>query len=232
MVLNAPALDADGTDTPSASGATTSGTTTPSVRAMCGLGPSVPLVVYSGLAAEKRGLATMIDALPKLDGVHVALVVPKPDAPFMKQLRARADGLQVSDRVHMLPYVPHWQVVPFLATADVGVIPIHHVPNHEIALITKFFEYSHARLPIVVSDVRTMSATVVATGQGLVFTATDADDYARAVRAVLADPDSFRAAYEKPGLLDEWTWAAQARVLDKVYEGLADGATTMTTSGS
>ena len=41
--------------------------------------------------------------------------------------------------------------------ADLGVIPIHHWPNHEIALITKFFEYSHARLPIVVSDVRTMA---------------------------------------------------------------------------
>jgi glycosyltransferase involved in cell wall biosynthesis len=140
----------------------------------------------------------------------------------MGGLRKRAAALGVLDRVHFLPYVPHWQVVPMLSSASVGVIPIHHWPNHEIALITKFFEYSHARLPLVVSDVRTMSATVRATGQGEVFTAEDVVDYIRAVRTVLDDPERYRSAYDKPGLLDGWTWAAQAEVLNSVYRRLLD----------
>ncbi len=123
----------------------------------------------------------------------------------------------------MLPYVSHWQVVSFLSTADIGVIPIHHWPNHEIALITKFFEYSHARLPIVVSDVRAMADTVRSTGQGEVFRAGDVDDFVRAVRSVLADPERYRAAYDKPGLLAGWTWEAQAEVLDGVYRLLLYG---------
>jgi glycogen synthase len=131
-----------------------------------------------------------------------------------------APAVGVLDRVHLLSYVPHWQVVPLLSGADAGVIPIHHWPNHEVSLITKFFEYAHARLPLVVSDVRTMSATVRATGQGEVFTAEDIDDYVRAVRAVLDDPERYRAAYDKPGLLDGWTWAAQAEVLNSVYRRL------------
>ena len=61
------------------------------------------------------------------------------------------------------------------------MIPIQHWPNHEIALITKFFEYSHARLPLVVSDVRTMAETVRETGQGEVFEAEDVADFVRAV---------------------------------------------------
>ena len=104
------------------------------------------------------------------------------------------------------------------------MIPIHHWPNHEIALITKFFEYSHARLPIVVSDVRTMAATVRATGQGEVFRARDTADFVRAVRAVLADPERYRAVYDAPDSpLAGWTWEAQADRLDALYRAAAPG---------
>jgi glycogen synthase len=190
------------------------------LRGWCGIGPRVPLVVYSGSASQARGLDIMIEALPRLEEVHVALVVARPTAPYVLELAARAAELGAGDRVHILPYVPYDQVVALLSAADAGVIPIHHWPNHEIALITKFFEYSHARLPIVVSDVETMAEVTRSTGQGEVFTAEDVDDYVRAVRAVLAAPERYRAAYDAPGLLARWTWAAQAEILDRVYHGL------------
>ncbi|MEV5608302.1 glycosyltransferase family 4 protein [Streptomyces sp. NPDC052225] len=192
----------------------------PDLRAMCGVGPDTPLLVYSGAVAQQRGLDTVVEALPRIPGAHAAFVVLSPQNAFMKGLLARAAELGVADRVHPLPYVPHWQVVDFLSGADVGLIPIHHWPNHELALITKFMEYAHARLPIVVSDVRTMAGKVRETGQGEVFRAEDTDDFVRAVRAVLADPARYRAAYDAPGLLEAWTWQAQAEVLDGVYRRL------------
>ncbi|WP_091561708.1 glycosyltransferase family 4 protein [Micromonospora pattaloongensis] len=214
VVLNAPALDHAPADHPEP---------LPDLRARCGVGPDVPLLVYSGIAAPKRGIGIMVEALPRLPGTHVALVVNKPDSPYVAGLRARAAELGVADRVHVLPFVAHWQVVPFLSGASAGVIPIQHWPNHEIALITKFFEYSHARLPLIVSDVRTMAETVRETGQGEVFRAEDVADYVRAVEVVLADPARYRAAYDRPGLLENWTWAAQAEVLDGVYRRLLPG---------
>jgi glycosyltransferase involved in cell wall biosynthesis len=152
----------------------------------------------------------------------VAFVVLKESAPYVQSLVARAAELGVAERVHVLPYVPHHQVVRFLAGADLGVIPIHHWPNHEIALITKYFEYSHARLPLVVSDVKTMAGVTRSTGQGEVFRAEDTEDYARAVKTVLADPGGYRAVYD-PGMLSAWTWEAQAEVLHGVYRRLLAG---------
>lgn len=193
----------------------------PDLRERCGLPPDTPLLVYSGAMAVQRGVDTVVEALPLLPGVHLALVVADPDAAYVRQVVARAARHGVGDRVHVLPYVPHRQLVAFLAAADIGLIPLHHWPNHEIALITKFFEYAHARLPIVVSDVRTMADTVRATGQGEVFRARDAADLARAVRAVLADPARYRAAYEGPDSpLPGWTWGAQAERLDALYRRL------------
>ncbi|GGL08763.1 glycosyltransferase family 4 protein [Mangrovihabitans endophyticus] len=212
-----PDLPAVVLNTPDDPGAAPDGEPAPDLRALCGVGPDTPLLIYSGAAAQQRGLDIMVEALPRQPGVHVALVVNRPTGAYMTGLVKRAEELGVADRVHLLPYVPHWHVVPLLSGADAGVIPIHHWPNHEIALITKFFEYSHARLPLVVSDVRTMSRTVQSTGQGEVFRAEDLDDYVRAVASVLEDPERYRSVYDKPDLLDRWTWRAQAEVLDGVY---------------
>ncbi|MEU4663519.1 glycosyltransferase family 4 protein [Micromonospora chalcea] len=201
--------------------AATTETSAPDLRKRCGLPPDTPLLVYSGAMAVQRGVDTVVEALPLLPGVHLALVVADPAAAYVRQVVARAARHGVGDRVHVLPYVPHRQLVAFLATADIGLIPLHHWPNHEIALITKFFEYAHARLPIVVSDVRTMAETVRATGQGEVFRARDAADLAHAVRAVLADPARYRAAYEgEDSPLPGWTWEAQAERLDALYRRL------------
>ncbi len=203
-----PARASEGADTPV------------TLRTACGLDAATPLIVYAGSVTAQRGVVTMIDALPGLPGVHVALVVSSPQHKAVRELVARAKELGVADRLHLAGYVAPEQVIGFLASADAGVHPTLHWPNHEISLASKFFEYSHARLPIVVSDVRTMAAMVRRTGQGEVFVAGDVDDYARAVGAVLADPGRYRAAYDGPVPLDAWTWPAQAETLDGVYAGL------------
>jgi glycogen synthase len=192
----------------------------PKLRELCGIDTDVPLVVYSGPASLSRGTGILIETMPRLPGVHVALAVPRTDSTQVMSLVLRARELGVADRLHVLPYVPYDQVIAFLASADAGVIPIHHCPNHEISLTTTFFEYSHARLPIVVSDVKVMAEMTRKTGQGEVFRAEDPADFLRAVQAVLADPNRYRDAYETPGLLDGWTWTPQAAVLDAVYSRL------------
>ena len=151
---------------------------------------------------------------------YIALVVSAPKSAYVTSHRERATALSASERLHVLPYVPVDHIVSFLSEADAGVIPILHFPNHEIALITKFLEYSHARLPIVVSDVKTMAETVERTGQGEVFEAENLGDFVRAVKAVLAAPEHYRQAYDAPSLLEEWTWENSATVLDAVFDRL------------
>ncbi|GAB2739128.1 glycosyltransferase family 4 protein [Nocardioides pakistanensis] len=192
----------------------------PRLRELCGIDETTPLLIYSGGMAPQRGVQIMVEALPQLPGVHVGYIIANPESPFVKELMQHAAELGVRERVHLLPYVAPEHVVEYVSAADIGVHPTHHHVNHEISLATKFFEYSHARLPIVVSDVKTMGDMVRASGQGEVFRAEDLDDYLRAIRAVLTDPQRYRAAYDKPGLLEEWTWRKQAEVLDSVYERL------------
>ncbi len=190
------------------------------VRERCHLGEDVPLLVHSGSATPERGLLTAVEALPKLYDLHAAFVVPDPDAPHVRALAERAAELGVAARLHVLPYVAPGRVPAFLASADIGVVPVPHLPHHEVALPARYLEYAHARLPVVVSDVRVMAAATLELGNGEVFRAADTADFVRAVGAVLTNRPRYRKAYERSGVLRQWSWQAESVRLIGVYRRL------------
>jgi glycosyltransferase involved in cell wall biosynthesis len=188
------------------------------LRSACGLESGVPLMVYSGAVAPQRGLSTVVAALPSMPGVHLAIVA-QPSNPYVQPLVEAAQKAGAGDRIHVLPYVPNAELVSYLSSADVGLIPILHRLNHEISLITKFGEYAQANLPILVSDVRTMAAEVQRIGNGEVFVAEDVQSFIGAAKKVLGDPDKYRAAYTAEVLFSR-SWARQAEVLLALYADL------------
>ncbi|MFC4337223.1 glycosyltransferase family 4 protein [Salininema proteolyticum] len=195
------------------------------VRADCGLGPDTPLLLYMGGATEPRGLNTLIDALDLLPEAHAALVCATGGRNrFLPVLMDRAERLGVADRVHLKPYVPFDKLVGYIRSADVGVHPLRRGPvNHEVALPTKLFEYAQARVPVAVSDCRTMAAFVSEHGNGEVFPADDAQGLAAAVSEVLADPEAYRRVYEDGGLAETYSWEAQAGIYHEIFTDLMDG---------
>ena len=192
----------------------------PSVRNLrndIGVGQGVPLMVYSGAVAPQRGIQTALAALPDLPGVHLVLVANPKNKSVMDLV---SSAPELADRFHVVPYVPNSELVSYLSSADIGLIPILHRLNHEISLITKFGEYMQARLPILVSDVKTMSEEVRRLGNGEVFIAEDVADFTRAARLILTNPDKYRATYT-PEVLAERSWERQAHVLLETYNQAA-----------
>lgn len=153
--------------------------------------------------------------------VHAAFMINNLDGDYVNSLRELAAELGVSDRIHLMPYVPYDVLVRFLSTADVGIHPLRKGPvNHEVALSTKFFEFMQARLPVVVSDVKAMSDEVTRVGNGEIFRSEDSKDLARAVGMILDDRARYTKPYDRSGMLDEWSWEAQAEKYVVLYERL------------
>ncbi|WP_377269133.1 glycosyltransferase family 4 protein [Peterkaempfera sp. SMS 1(5)a] len=216
VVLNAPVVRARGA-------ARAADDDAPDVRQVVGLPPDAPLLLYSGGLAPRRGVATAVRALPGLPGVHLVLVARSgdPDAEVLRELAGR---LGVAERLHLAGYVAPDRVVPYIASATAGLVPILHRPNHELSLITKYLEYLHARLPVLCSDVAEMARTTRSLGAGEVFVAGDTASFRAAARALLADPARHRRCYEPGGAAERalpgLTWTGQAEVLDTLYAGL------------
>jgi len=87
-------------------------------------------------------------------------------------------------------------------------------------LITKFGEYMQARLPILVSDVRTMAAEVRRLGNGEVFLAEDVADFVRAAKLILANPIKYSGVYTD-AILRERSWELAGENLLRIYNEIA-----------
>lgn len=189
-----------------------------SVRAAVGVDDTTPLLVYSGYIQAERGLDTAVLALPDLPGVHLAIVA-NVDNPQTRLLLAMAQEEGVGDRVHLAPYVAQHEVADYLSTADVGIILSKRTINYELSLPTKFAEYLHGNLPVVVSDVKTLSAYVRDHGVGEVFTSGDPASFADAVRKTFADREAYRSRISEESLSD-LSWESQAAGLLELYREL------------
>lgn len=191
----------------------------PDIRSSLGLDDEAQILVYCGGLGAQRGLETVVRGLALLpEHVVLALVVPGFNSPHGRFLLKLAAELGVRDRVLGHSYVAPDQITRFLSTATAGLTPHQHMINHEIALPTKYFEFSHARLPIITSDIKAMSQAIREHQQGEIFTAEDHVDFARAATLVLTDPDRYRSAYDDADLMRTWTWEHQAQTLMSVYE--------------
>lgn len=189
------------------------------LRAEAGVGPDQTLVVYSGALSAARGVDTVVRALPDLPSVVLAVVaVPHPH-PMAPALTSLARTLGVGQRLRFVPPVPSHEVPAYLGGADVGVSPIvGDSVSYDLALPNKLFEFVHAGLPIVTSDLAAMGEFVRAHGLGEVFRQGDARSCADAIRRVLATPP----APASPALRREYSWQGQEAVLVEVYRGLRE----------
>ncbi|NIK56818.1 glycosyltransferase [Kribbella shirazensis] len=206
------------------------------LRDLLQLSEGIPLLVYGGGVNRARGVGTAVEALPQLPDVHLAIVA-RPNS-VTAELQARAAELGVSDRVHLAPFVAAEVVPLYLRSASIGLSPLLHAPNHDIAVTNKFCEYIAAGLPIITSDTPAQADLVNELDLGAVYTAGDVDGLVQAVLTVLADRDRIaKRIAADPELLHRFSWAAQAEVIRSVYADIleqklpaaayASGATTV-----
>lgn len=194
-----------------------------SLRHVCGVSDDVPLLCYSGGVTRARGVHTAVEAMTELDDAHLAVVcVPHNDTWYVRQVREQVRQLGLDGRVHLVNPVGPGEVVDFLRGVDVGLIPGLSFPSHEMSLPNKLFEYLHAGVPVVSSELRSLGAFLRETRTGLTFPVEDPSGLARSVRAVLSDHERFAAAAADPQLHARYSWSGQASELRRVYRDLLD----------
>lgn len=139
-------------------------------------------VVYTGEIHYYRGIDTVVEAARLLaaDGgpaVRWTLVGTGKPA---DRLAAAAREAGVGAAVRFLGWQP--DLVPYIAQADVGVVPSRRSAHTDSTMPNKLYDYMALRLPVVVSDVAPMARVVRSSQCGEVFAAGDAQGLAAAVR--------------------------------------------------
>ena len=191
------------------------------VRSDLGLSPDTPLAIYVGRITIGRGIERLAQALAHMPGTHLALLgaVNAPTLVAATEI-VRENG--TADRFHPLPPVPPSAVLPYIASADVSVVPIENVClSYFYCLPNKLIESTIAGLPVVVSDFPEMRRYVELGRCGLTMDPEDPADIARAVSEAYRRRFELRFDAERRARVEEsYGWETQRQRLVELYEHL------------
>jgi glycosyltransferase involved in cell wall biosynthesis len=110
-------------------------------------------VMYHGTLAYRNGLDTAIHALVlarrEIPQLQLAIQGRGESLSDLKQL---AEELGVAEHVIFTPPCPSEQIVDFVVSGDVGIIPYRSDGFMELVLPTKAYEFAWMQRPIIASD--------------------------------------------------------------------------------
>ena len=171
----------------------------------------------------------LMDALlqPGLENVHLVLMgVGWGRADYIRT----AGEARWQDRIHVLDAVLPSDLLPWVASADVGAMPIlASTLNHYLSTPNKLFECLAAGIPVVVSDFPAMSEIVArhpGGPLGAVCDPTRVDSVAAALRSILELDDAAGRALRSRCLAaarTRWNWEAESVRLMALYGAVAAG---------
>jgi glycosyltransferase involved in cell wall biosynthesis len=198
------------------------------IRQATGIAPGERIALYHGGFSAHRGLEELAASIlrPGLERTHAVYLGYGSQRAMLAELAADE---RYGGRLHVLGAVPPDELLPWVASADVGIVAIQpSTRNHLLSTPNKLFECLAAGLPVVVSDFQEMRAIVLDDPRGSlgeVCRPDDVDDLARAMRAILDlpgdDAEILRArclqvAHER------WNWETEVEGLLRLYADLGD----------
>jgi alpha-maltose-1-phosphate synthase len=197
------------------------------IREQLALPQAVPLVLYHGLLSSQRGLERLCDAMlePGLERAHLALLGY---GQLREALVALSREPRFGGRIHVLDAVLPEQLMPWVASADVGSMAMpRDTLNLYLSTPNKLFECLAAGTPVVVSDFPAVRRIVVDDPLGplgAVCDPSDTGDVARAIASVIAMDAPSRDDLRRRCLgaaSERWNWEAEASRLVAAYDQLA-----------
>jgi glycosyltransferase involved in cell wall biosynthesis len=180
-----------------------------------------PIVLYVGGIAMQRGIEQLVDAMVAVPQAHLVFLGGGGLEP---EIRRRVAERDLADRAHFLGMVPSADVVPFAASATVGIVSTMPTDqNNELALPNKIFQYMAASVPVVASDFPQIREVIDASACGVVYDPTDVSALAAAIRGYTEDP--VRAEREgangRRAVTERYYWDISAERILEVYRRVA-----------
>lgn len=182
-----------------------------------------PVLCFVGRIQPLKGPELAVRVLAELEehpDAHL-LVVGGPSGPdgarYRREVAALAVGLGVSDRVRFVPPQPHRRLADLYRAADVCLVPSRSESFGLVAL-----EAAACGTPVVAAAVGGLRSLVVDGETGFLVEGREPAEFARPVRALLADPGLARAvggaAHEHSR---RYAWSITAGRLRRLYADLA-----------
>ena len=163
------------------------------LRQLLGLSPDKFILVTIGAAKPGQAIEESLDAMQKLpSNVHLAFVGKNTDQ-HLDLIRQR----KLEGRVHAVPPVMPFEVVPFVRSADASLILYYsRSPNYENCLPNGLFQAIAAELPLLYPELPEISKIAKRYDLGIPINPLDPESISSGVLQLMTNPQQF-SAYRK-----------------------------------
>lgn len=183
-------------------------------------------IIYHGTLARRLGLDVAIHAVnlarPSVKNLKLKIIGAGEERVHLIKLR---DQLELSECVSFSDgFVPVEQIVPFIQSADVGVVPLRISSGTDIMLPTKLLEYVSMGIPCIAPRTGTICRYFDAQMVQF-FEAENPDSLAAAIVALYRDP-ARRASLAREAqrrFASTYTWSIHKKVYTDLVERLVGG---------
>lgn len=183
-----------------------------------GLKEQDKLIIYQGMLAIGRGLFKLIEVLKLLpSNFHVCFIGLGALGPELKNY---AKELKVDQRVFIKKPVPYHHLPKITSQADFGYTFIEPLTKSlELALPNKLFEYAHAGIPSIASDLPQMKSVIEKFKSGILFnTEVSERVIAKCIESMLQDDEQYAELQEGAyNLKMEFNWQSQESLIYQLF---------------
>ena len=128
------------------------------LRSKFNINPNNKILIYQGVIEKGRGVGLLIKIISMVRGCACVIVGSGPDLLFFKQV---VSSLSLKHKVFFHKKVPYVDLLKITLSADVGISFIRPTCKNNIyALPNKIFEYSICGLPVLSSNMPSITTTI------------------------------------------------------------------------
>ena len=183
------------------------------------------ILIYQGTMSRDRGLFHM------LDGMHLLkekvpevllLLLGLNDINLREEADEQIERDQLGDYVQIISWVPHTEIVNYIALAEIGLVPWQPSEKNCKNIPIKVFEYMACGIPLLASNIPSIAHYITESKAGLLYDSTDAKAFAKEAKRMLDDSnmrESMSIAGKK-SVERIWNWKEMEMLLLKAYAEL------------